>query len=139
MDISSFDTKAHVGTRWIGSAPPLLPFPHSPGLPVSCPVTFDFATAESAAAECRRHASYLDDLATARADVRPTAVEHWRGRFRDDFDREFTSTQTGLTDQAASLRSLAGAIDDAAAAARAEKTLCESQHDHGSGDEDGGG
>ena len=96
----------------------------------SCPVTFDFATATDAAAECRRHASYLDDLAGARADARPLATEHWRGRFRDDFDREFTSTQTALSDRATALRGLAGAIDDAATAARAAKTRCEAEHDH---------
>jgi hypothetical protein len=96
----------------------------------SCPVTFDFATATDAAAECRRHAAYLDDLAAARADARTVAVEHWRGRFRDDFDREHIATQAALSDRATALRGLAGAIDDAAAAARAAKVRCEAEHDH---------
>lgn len=97
----------------------------------TCPVTFDFASATDAAAECRRHAGYLDSLAETRADARPLAVDEWRGRFRDDFDREFTTTQQRLADEAASLRSLAGAIDDAIAAARQMKTTCERDHDHG--------
>ena len=96
----------------------------------TCPVTFDFASATDAAAECRRHAGYLDSLAETRADARPGAVEEWRGRFRDDFDREFTTTQQRLADEAASLRSLAGVIDDAIAAARQLRTTCERDHDH---------
>ncbi len=96
----------------------------------SCPVTFDFAAAADAAAECRRHARYLDALAEARADARPAAVEEWRGRFREDFDREFTTTQQRLADEATSLRSMAGAFDDAIEAARAQKSLCERDHDH---------
>ena len=96
----------------------------------TCPVTFDFASAADAAAECRRHAGYLDSLAQTRADARPSAVDEWQGRFRDDFDREFTTTQQRLADGASSLRTLAGAIDDAADAARQLKTTCERDHDH---------
>ena len=96
----------------------------------TCPVTFDFASAEDAAAECRRHAGYLDSLAQVRADARPAAVEEWRGRFRDDFDCEFTTTQERIADEAANLRTLAGAIDDAIEAARQLKTTCERDHDH---------
>lgn len=102
-----------------------------------CPVTFDFASATDAAAECRRHARYLDSLAETRADARPAAVEEWRGRFRDDFDREFATTQQRLADEASSLRTLAGAIDDAIDAARQQKTICERDHDHSAPDPDG--
>jgi uncharacterized protein YukE len=95
-----------------------------------CPVTFDFASAELAAAECRRHAGYLESLREARASARTPAVEEWSGRFRDDFDRDFTSSQQALQDELERLRTLAGAIDDAAATARALKTTCERDHDH---------
>ncbi|QYG93900.1 hypothetical protein HC251_16660 [Iamia sp. SCSIO 61187] len=96
----------------------------------SCPVTFDFASAELAAAECRRHAGYLASLREARARARTTAVEDWSGRFRDDFDRDFTTSQQALQDEVERLRTLAGAIDDAAAEARVLKTTCERDHDH---------
>lgn len=105
----------------------------------NCPVTFDFATATEAAAECRRHARYLDSLAETRADARPAAVAEWRGRFRDDFDREFTRTQQRLSDEASSLRALAGAIDDAIDAARRQRTICERDHDHRAPDPVGSG
>ena len=96
----------------------------------TCPVTFDFASAELAAAECRRHAGYLESLRQARPTAGPTAVEEWSGRFRDDFDRDFSSSQQALQDELERLRTLAGAIDDAAAEARTLKTTCERDHDH---------
>lgn len=97
----------------------------------TCPVTFDFAAATEAAAECRRHARYLDLLADTRADLEPTCTEHWRGRFRDDFDREFRTTQQRLRSEATSLRGLARTIDAAADDARQLETTCERDHDHG--------
>lgn len=98
----------------------------------TCPVTFDFSSADDAAREARRHAGYLESLAESRASARTVAVEEWRGRFRDDFDRDFTATQRRLSDEAASLRRLAGSIDDAAEAALQQKQTCERDHDHSS-------
>lgn len=96
----------------------------------SCPVRFDFAAAEAASAELRRHARYLDGLAEARASARALAVEDWAGRFRDDFDREYATTQQALRDEGDGLSGTAGEIDDAAARARAAKVTCERDHDH---------
>lgn len=96
----------------------------------TCPVTFDFPAAADAVAECRRHARYLDLLADARGDLEPAATEDWVGRFRDDFDRDFTSTQARLREEASSLRTLAGTIEDAADDARLLKQTCERDHDH---------
>jgi uncharacterized protein YukE len=97
---------------------------------VRCPVQFDFAVASEAAAEARRHARYLRSLADARVGARAEAVKDWTGRFRDDFDREYASTQQALRDRAQSVDSMAKAIDDAADRARIDKATCEREHDH---------
>lgn len=97
---------------------------------MSCPVEFDFGVAADAAAEARRHARYLRSLADTRMGSRAEAVTDWTGRFREDFDREYTSTQQALRTRATSLDGMARELDDAADRARIDKTACERNHDH---------
>lgn len=77
-------------------------------------VEFDHAKADEAVRRLRSIRRYVEALGEAR-EVSVTAARiGWWGRFRDDFDREFTATQDGLSDVLASIDSMITTINGAA-------------------------
>jgi hypothetical protein len=59
-------------------------------------VDFDHAAADAAVTELNRLQRYVDALVQVRDQAVGECRTDWAGRFRDDFDREFSSTQGTL-------------------------------------------
>lgn len=90
-------------------------------------VAFDHAAATTAVTECRSSARAIDG-ALGGLDGLP-ATDHWVGRYKDDWSEDQGPTRTDLQGTAADLRALATAIEEAAAAARAEQAHREGERE----------
>lgn len=90
-------------------------------------VAFDHAAATTAVEQCRASARAVDGALGGLAGL--PATDHWVGRYKDDWSDDQGPTRTDLQGTAADLRSLATAIEQAAAGARAEQTRREQDRD----------
>lgn len=84
-------------------------------------VTFDYARAVRAAAECEAAAARLRDSIGVRERFATNARDEWEGRYRDEFDIAFAALIEDSERLEADLRALARRIREAAAAAQAEQ------------------
>lgn len=94
-------------------------------------VEFDHAAAQAAAAQCRLRAGALDTGFTgvATAVTKLATDGAWTGPYQVEFDTARIALGADATDTADALRTLAGAIENAATAATTEQNKRERDRD----------
>jgi hypothetical protein len=84
-------------------------------------VVWDWGAASEAVAALHKAAGQLENSLTERHPVATSAQIEWRGRFREEFDRELAHIVQRALSLAAEYRATAARIAAANAAARAEQ------------------
>jgi uncharacterized protein YukE len=84
-------------------------------------VIWDYGDANGAANELRRGANLLDETAARRKRAADVAQQEWRGRKREQFDRDLGEMLRRARELADQMRSRAQAIDDASQRVREEQ------------------
>jgi len=85
-------------------------------------VIWNYGAANDAANELRRSADMLEDTAGRRKRAADVARQEWRGRYRDEFDRDLASMLDRAYRLAQQMREKARQIDQASQRAEAEQT-----------------
>lgn len=86
-------------------------------------VVWDWGAANDAANELERAAGLLDELTARRRRVADTACEEWRGRYRDEFDRDLDEMLRRAAELADQMRRKAREIRGAADRARDQQNF----------------
>lgn len=81
--------------------------------PSPATVAFDQAAADAAITKLETVRRYLNALHAVRASSVRDPRDGWSGRFRDDFDRDFTTTQAELSGLAGTISNLIIRIEQA--------------------------
>ncbi|HRN66988.1 MAG TPA: hypothetical protein PK205_04595 [Promineifilum sp.] len=86
-------------------------------------VVWDWGAANDAANELERAAGLLDELTARRRRAADTAREEWRGRYRDEFDRDLDEMLRRAGELADQMRRKAREIRGAADRARDQQNF----------------
>jgi uncharacterized protein YukE len=90
-------------------------------------VTWDYGAANDAVRELRRAADLLDETRDQRRRAADKARQEWRGRYRDEFDRDLDEMLRRASELAEQMRNKARQIEDASNRARDQQRFRESE------------
>lgn len=92
-------------------------------------VDWNYGAANDAVRELRRAADLLDEMAGQRRRVADKALQEWRGRYRDEFERDLAEMLRRSSELAAEMRQKAGEIENASNRVREEQRYRERERD----------
>lgn len=84
-------------------------------------VNWNYGAANDAVNELRRAADLLEESVSRRSRAADTARQEWRGRYRDEFDRDLDEMLRRARELADQMRNKAREIDNASQRAREEQ------------------
>lgn len=92
-------------------------------------VDWNYGAANDAVRELRRAADLLDEMAGRRRRVADKALQEWRGRYRNEFERDLAEMLRRSSELAAEMRQKAGEIENASNRVREEQRHRERERD----------